>query len=46
MTQAGRFRALLRRDGMFVAPSAYDGITAKLIEQAGSFQAGMDLKAV
>ena len=35
MTQASRFRALLRRDGMVVAPGAYDCITAKLIEQAG-----------
>src|SRR6266567_2613339 len=35
MTQASRFRALLHRDGMVVAPGAYDCITAKLIEQAG-----------
>ena len=35
MTQASRFRALLKRDGMVVAPGAYDCITAKLIEQAG-----------
>ena len=35
MTQAGRFRALLQRDEMIVAPGAYDCITAKLIEQAG-----------
>jgi len=35
MTQANCFRALLRRDGMIVAPGAYDGITAKLIQQAG-----------
>jgi 2-methylisocitrate lyase-like PEP mutase family enzyme len=35
MTQAGRFRELLRRPGMVVAPGAYDGITAKLIAQAG-----------
>src|SRR5580693_2090536 len=35
MTQASRFRALLQRDGMVVAPGAYDCITAKLIEQAG-----------
>ncbi len=35
MTQAGRLRALLSRDGMVVAPGAYDCITAKLIEQAG-----------
>jgi 2-methylisocitrate lyase-like PEP mutase family enzyme len=30
-----QFRALLRRDGMIVAPGAYDCITARLIEQAG-----------
>jgi 2-methylisocitrate lyase-like PEP mutase family enzyme len=35
MTQASRFRALLERDAMVVAPGAYDCITAKLIEQAG-----------
>jgi 2-methylisocitrate lyase-like PEP mutase family enzyme len=35
MTQASRFRDLLSRDGMVVAPGAYDCITAKLIEQAG-----------
>jgi 2-methylisocitrate lyase-like PEP mutase family enzyme len=35
MTQARRFRELLRRDGMVVAPGAYDCITAKLIAQAG-----------
>ena len=35
MSQASRFRELLRRDGMVVAPGAYDCITAKLIEQAG-----------
>ena len=35
MTQASRFRDLLRLDGMVVAPGAYDCITAKLIEQAG-----------
>jgi 2-methylisocitrate lyase-like PEP mutase family enzyme len=35
MTQASRFRALLHKDGMVVAPGAYDCITAKLIEQAG-----------
>ena len=35
MTQAASFRSLLRRDGMVVAPGAYDCITAKLIEQAG-----------
>jgi 2-methylisocitrate lyase-like PEP mutase family enzyme len=35
MTEASRFRELLRRDGMVVAPGAYDCITAKLIAQAG-----------
>src|ERR1700726_1126370 len=35
MTQAARFRELLRRDGMEVAPGAYDCITARLIERAG-----------
>ena len=35
MTQAGRLHELLHRDGMLVAPGAYDCITAKLIAQAG-----------
>jgi 2-methylisocitrate lyase-like PEP mutase family enzyme len=35
MTQAARMRELLRRDGMVVAPGAYDCITARLIERAG-----------
>src|SRR3954451_24984941 len=35
MTQAARFRELLRRNGMTVAPGAYDCITARLIERAG-----------
>src|SRR5215472_16330142 len=35
MTQASRFREWLQRDGMVVAPGAYDCITAKLIAQAG-----------
>jgi 2-methylisocitrate lyase-like PEP mutase family enzyme len=35
MTQAARFRDLVRRDGMVVAPGAYDCITARLIERAG-----------
>src|SRR5260370_21722059 len=39
MREARRFRALLHRGGMVVAPGAYDCITAKLIEQAG-FAAG------
>ncbi|HZK90644.1 MAG TPA: isocitrate lyase/PEP mutase family protein [Stellaceae bacterium] len=35
MSQAARFRELLRRDGMTVAPGAYDCITARMIERAG-----------
>src|SRR5947207_12753312 len=35
MTQAARFHELLRRDGMVVAPGAYDCITARLIKRAG-----------
>jgi 2-methylisocitrate lyase-like PEP mutase family enzyme len=35
MDQAKRLRELLRQDSMIVAPGAYDGITAKLIAQAG-----------
>jgi 2-methylisocitrate lyase-like PEP mutase family enzyme len=35
MTQAARFRDLLRRDGMIVAPGAYDCITARMIARAG-----------
>jgi len=35
MSEAHRLRARLRQDGMIVAPGAYDGITARLIEQAG-----------
>src|ERR1700732_4028645 len=35
MTRASCFRELLHRDGMVVAPGAYDCITAKLSEQAG-----------
>jgi 2-methylisocitrate lyase-like PEP mutase family enzyme len=35
MSRADRFRELLHRDAMVVAPGAYDGITAKLIAQAG-----------
>src|SRR5438046_8439885 len=35
MTQAARFRELMRRDGMVVAPGAYDCITARVIERAG-----------
>ena len=35
MTLAAGFRELMRRDGMVVAPGAYDCITARLIERAG-----------
>ena len=35
MSQAARMRELLRRDGMVVAPGAYDCITARLIARAG-----------
>ncbi len=35
MTPAARFRELLRRDGMIVAPGAYDCITARMIARAG-----------
>jgi carboxyvinyl-carboxyphosphonate phosphorylmutase len=35
MTHPIHLRALLRQDGMVVAPGAYDCITARLIEQAG-----------
>jgi 2-methylisocitrate lyase-like PEP mutase family enzyme len=35
MTQATRFRELLARDGMIVAPGAYDCITARMIARAG-----------
>jgi 2-methylisocitrate lyase-like PEP mutase family enzyme len=35
MSEAQKLRAKLRQDGMIVAPGAYDGITARLIEQAG-----------
>jgi 2-methylisocitrate lyase-like PEP mutase family enzyme len=35
MTRASRLRALLRQDGMVVAPGAYDCITARTIAQAG-----------
>src|SRR5580658_7062844 len=35
MTQAARFRELMRRDGMIVAPGAYDCITARMIARAG-----------
>jgi 2-methylisocitrate lyase-like PEP mutase family enzyme len=35
MSQAARFRELLRHDGMIVAPGAYDCITARMITRAG-----------
>jgi 2-methylisocitrate lyase-like PEP mutase family enzyme len=35
MNQARRFRELLQRDGMVVAPGAFECITAKLVQQAG-----------
>jgi 2-methylisocitrate lyase-like PEP mutase family enzyme len=35
MTGAGRFRQLLQKDGMVVAPGVYDCLTAKLVERAG-----------
>jgi 2-methylisocitrate lyase-like PEP mutase family enzyme len=35
MNQARRFRELLQQQGMIVAPGAYDGLTAKLVAQAG-----------
>ncbi|MCD0502486.1 isocitrate lyase/PEP mutase family protein [Bordetella petrii] len=35
MNQAGQFRALCQAGEMIVAPGAYDGITARLAEQAG-----------
>ena len=35
MSRASRFRELLRREGMVIAPGAYDCITARTIAQAG-----------
>ena len=35
MTRASELRALLRQDGILIAPGAYDCITARMIEQAG-----------
>jgi len=35
MSQAVRFRELMRRDAMIVAPGAYDCITARMIARAG-----------
>lgn len=35
MSRAGKLRAMLKQDGMVVAPGAYDCITARTIAQAG-----------
>jgi len=35
MNGATRLRALLEQEAMVIAPGAYDGLTAKLVEQAG-----------
>ncbi|MEI7712651.1 MAG: isocitrate lyase/PEP mutase family protein [Rhodospirillales bacterium] len=35
MTRTAKLRALLREPGMLVAPGAYDGLTARLVAQAG-----------
>lgn len=35
MTRAGRLRQLLAQDSLVVAPGAYDGMTARLVEQHG-----------
>src|SRR5499425_3484169 len=35
MSRGQQFRELLRKDGMIVAPGAYDCITARTIAQAG-----------
>ena len=35
MTGATALRALLRGEAMVIAPGAYDGLTAKLVAQAG-----------
>ena len=35
MSGASRLRALLRGEAMVIAPGAYDGLTAKLVAQAG-----------
>ncbi len=34
-SSSARMRHLLRQPGMLIAPGAYDGLTAKLVEQAG-----------
>ena len=35
MNKATLFRALMQQEQLIVAPGAYDGITARLIEAAG-----------
>jgi 2-methylisocitrate lyase-like PEP mutase family enzyme len=35
MTQAAKMRAVLREPDMVIAPGAFDGLTARLVEQAG-----------
>jgi 2-methylisocitrate lyase-like PEP mutase family enzyme len=35
MSNASKFRELLRQEGMITAPGAYDCITARMIAQAG-----------
>lgn len=35
MSKASELRAMIKRDGMTIAPGAFDGITAKLIARAG-----------
>ena len=35
MTAASRFRKMLQEPGIIMAPGAYDGLTAKIIQQAG-----------
>jgi len=35
MNSASRLRALLKAEAMLIAPGAYDGLTAKLVAQAG-----------
>ncbi len=36
MSKASELKALIKRDGMTIAPGAFDGITAKVIASAGS----------
>src|SRR6201994_4042955 len=35
MTRAGQLRSALNQSGMVIAPGAYDGLTARLVAQAG-----------